>query len=93
MSSVDNQVTMSLASYNAIKNENTKFNLFIDRVFEEATLENDSLCFNIQQINDLIHLIYPDRYKKKLSTLRGLDTKLQAKLRREEKNEDNADKK
>ncbi len=77
----DNIVTMSLASYNQIKAENTKFNMFIQRLFEDAELRPDysGIEFDAKKLEDLIHLCYPDAYKKKLSTLRTQQTKLSLK--------------
>lgn len=74
----ENTVLLSTGSYNQIKAENTKFNLFMDRLFEAAELREDysGIDFNIRQIEELIHLCYPDRYKKKLSTLRTQQTKM-----------------
>lgn len=77
----ENTVLLSTGSYNQIKAENTKFNLFIDRLFEYAELREDysGIDFNMRNVEELIHLIYPDRYKKKLATLRTQQTKLSAK--------------
>lgn len=74
----ENTVLLSTGSYNQIKAENTKFNLFMDRLFEMAELREDysGIDFNVRGIEELIHLVYPDRYKKKLSTLRTQQTKL-----------------
>lgn len=84
-----NQVILSVSSYNSIKAENTKFNLFMDRLFEAAELRADysGIDFDPRMIEDLIHLVYPDRYKKKLSTLRTQQTKLSQKKLEWEKNE------
>ena len=77
----ENTVTMSLASYNQIKAENTRFQMFISRLFEDAELREDYLGidFDAHKLEDLIHLVYPDAYKKKLSTLRTQQTKLSLK--------------
>lgn len=74
----ENTVILSTSSYNQIKSENTKFNLFMDRLFEYAELSPDycGLDFDTKLIGELIHLCYPDRYKKKLSYLRQAQTKL-----------------
>lgn len=76
-----NTVILSTSSYNQIKAENTKFSLFMDRLFESAELREDysGIDFNTRQIEELIHLCYPDRYKKKLSVLRAQQTKLSQK--------------
>ena len=74
----ENTVLLSTGSYNQIKAENTKFNLFMDRLFEYAELREDysGIDFDVRKLEELIHLCYPDRYKKKLATLRTLQTKL-----------------
>ena len=77
----DNVVTMCLSSYNNIKAENTRFQMFISRLFEEAELRADysGLEFDSRRVEDIIHLVYPDMYKKKLSTLRAQQTKMSIK--------------
>lgn len=85
----DNTVTMSLSSYNQIKAENTRFQMFISRLFEDAELCSDynGIEFNTKKIEDLIHLVYPDMYKKKLSALRAQQTRIsQKKLEWEKEN-------
>ena len=87
----ENTVLLSTGSYNQIKAENTKFMLFMDRLFEYAELREDynGIDFDVKQIEELIHLCYPDRYKKKLSTLRTQQTKMsQKKLEWEKQNND-----
>ena len=86
----ENTVLLSTGSYNLIKAENTKYNLFMDRLFESAELRADygGLDFDVRQIEELIHLCYPDRYKKKLSTLRTQQTKLSQKKLEWERNND-----
>lgn len=87
----ENTVLLSTSSYNSIKSENTKFSLFMDRLFESAELRSDysGIDFNVRQLEELIHLCYPDRYKKKLAYLRGQQTKMSAKkLDWEKKDED-----
>ena len=77
----ENMVTMSLASYNQIKAENTRFQMFISRLFEDAELRADysGIDFDKRKLEDLIHLVYPDTYKKKLATLRTQQTKMSLK--------------
>lgn len=77
----DNTVTMNLNSYNQIKAENTRFQMFIGRLFEDAELRADysGIEFDTHKVEDLIHLVYPDMYKKKLSTLRTQQTKMSIK--------------
>ncbi len=87
----DNTVTMALASYNQIKAENTRWQMFMSRIWEGAELRADysGLAFDTTFIEELIHIMYPDSYKKKLSTLRAQQTKLSLKkLSLNEKMED-----
>lgn len=86
----ENTVLLSTGSYNQIKAENTKYNLFMDRLFESAELRPDygGIDFDVRQIEELIHLCYPDRYKKKLSALRTQQTKLSQKKLEWERNND-----
>ena len=77
----DNTVTMSLASYNQIKAENTRWQMFVSRLWEGAELRADysGIDFDTKMVEELMHIMYPDAYKKKLSTLRAQQTKLSLK--------------
>lgn len=77
----DNTVTMALNSYNALKAENVRFQMLIQRICEGAELSPDYLGidFDTHMIAELMHIMYPDQYKKKLATLRGQQTKLSLK--------------
>lgn len=77
----DNTVTMTLASYNQIKAENTRWQMFMSRLWEGAELRSDysGIDFDARMIEELVHIMYPDAYKKKLSTLRTQQTKLSLK--------------
>ena len=77
----DNTVTMSLASYNQIKAENTRWQMFVSRLWEGAELRADysGIDFDTKMVEELMHIMYPDAYKKKLSTLRTQQTKLSLK--------------
>lgn len=74
----DNTVTIALASYNQIKAENTRWQMFMSRLWEGAELRSDysGIDFDVRMIEELVHIMYPDAYKKKLSTLRTQQTKL-----------------
>lgn len=85
----DNTVTMGLASYNQIKAENTRWQMFVSRLWESAELKADysGIEFDTDMVEQLMHIMYPDAYKKKLSTLRTQQTKLsQKKLEWEKEN-------
>ena len=86
----DNTVTMSLASYNQIKAENTRWQMFVSRLWEGAELKSDysGIEFDTNLVDELMHIMYPDAYKKKLSTLRTQQTKLSLKKLQLEGTED-----
>lgn len=77
----ENIVILNTSSYNQIKAENTKFQMFISRIFESAELKPDysGIEFDSHVIEELIRLCYPDSYKKKLSVLRQQQTKISLK--------------
>lgn len=77
----ENTVTMGLASYNQIKAENARWQMFMSRMWEGAELKSDysGIEFDTKMIEELMHIMYPDAYKKKLSTLRAQQTKLSMK--------------
>ena len=77
----ENIVILNTSSYNQIKAENTKFQMFMSRIFESAELKPDysGIQFDSHTIEELIRLCYPDSYKKKLSALRQQQTKLSIK--------------
>lgn len=74
----ENIVTLNIQSYNQIKAENVRFQMFISRLMEYAELSSDynRIAFDEEKVADLLHLVYPDMYKKKLSSLRAQQTKM-----------------
>lgn len=72
----ENTVYLSTSSYNQIKAENQKFHMLIDRLMESSTLSEDkaSIEFDSKLLSDVVHIIYPEAYKKRLSYLRRADT-------------------
>lgn len=87
---MENTVTMNLSAYNQIKAENTRFQMFISRLFEDAELRSDysGIAFDTHKVEELIRLVYPDSYKKKLASLRSQQTKLSMKKLEWEEKED-----
>ncbi len=73
----ENTVVLSLAGYNQIKAENQKFRMFMERMWENTTLSEDKarVIFDADMLTDVMHLVYPEQYKKRLSYLRQADTK------------------
>ena len=86
----ENTVCLSISSYNQIKAENTKFNMFLSRMMESCKLSKDKsrVEFDGELLSEIIHLIYPEAYKKRLSYLRGEDTKKAMKAAQEAKGAD-----
>ena len=82
----ENTVYLSTVSYNQIKAENQKFHMLIDRMMETSTLSADksTIEFDPKLLSDVVHIIYPEAYKKRLSYLRAQDTKEAMKNAREE---------
>lgn len=73
----ENTVYLSTSSYNQIKAENHKFHMLIDRLMESSRLSEDkaSIEFDPHLLSEVVHIIYPEAYKKRLSWLRGQDTR------------------
>lgn len=72
-----NTVTLSVSSYNSVKNDVFRYNLFLDNLLQEAMLSEDhqSLVFDSKKIEEAVKFYYFGRYKKKLATLRTQATK------------------
>lgn len=67
-----NVVTLSVSSYNQVKNDVFRYNLFLDNLLAEAGLSEDhqSLVFDSKKIEEAVKFCYLERYKKKLATLK-----------------------
>lgn len=73
-----NTVTLSVSSYNSVKNDVFRYNLFLDNLLQEAMLSEDhqSLVFDSKKIEEAVKFCYFERHKKKkLATLRTQATK------------------
>lgn len=73
-----NTVTLSVSSYNSVKNDVFRYNLFLDNLLQEAMLSEDHqfLVFDSKKIEEAVKFCYFERYKKKkLATLRTQATK------------------
>lgn len=72
-----NTVTLPVSSYNSVKNDVFRYNLFLDNLLQEAMLSEDhqSLVFDSKKIEETVKFCYFERYKKKLVTLRTQATK------------------
>ena len=68
-----NIVTLSTSSYNQIKSENLKLELFVENLLLEARLSDDhqELVFDTDKVVTAFKFCFAERYKKKLSHLKG----------------------
>lgn len=68
-----NVVTISTGVYNQIKNDNFKYNLFLDNILQNAYLSDDhqGLVFDSKLIEESMKFCFYERYKKKkIATLK-----------------------
>ena len=68
-----NIVTLSTSSYNQIKSENFKLELFVENLLLEARLSDDhqELVFDTDKVVTAFKFCFAERYKKKLSYLKS----------------------
>lgn len=55
-----NMVTLSVSSYNSVKNDVFRYNLFLDNLLQEAMLSEDhqSLVFDSKKIEEAVKFCY-----------------------------------
>ena len=68
-----NIVTLNTSSYNQIKNENFRLELFVEDLLLEARLSDDhqELIFDTDEVVTAFKFCFAERYKKKLSYLKS----------------------
>lgn len=68
-----NIVTLNTSSYNQIKSENFKLELFVENLLLEARLSDDhqELIFDTDKVTTAFKFCFAERYKKKLSYLKS----------------------
>ena len=68
-----NIVTLNTSSYNQIKSENFKLELFVENLLLEARLSDDhqELVFDTDKVATAFKFCFAERYKNKLSYLKG----------------------
>lgn len=72
-----NVVVLGVDRYNMLQKDQTKFKLFIEKMFEEAILKEDGsdLTFEMEDFENYLKLAFSEQYKKRLSSLRTSKTK------------------
>ena len=67
-----NIVTLNTSSYNQIKSENFRLEMFVENILLEAKLSSDhqELEFDSDKINTALKFCFAERYKKKLASLK-----------------------
>ena len=61
-----NVITLSVSSYNQIKAENFRQNLFLDNLMTEALVADGKLVFDSGKVETALRFCFPDRVRKKL---------------------------
>ena len=77
MANETNTVTLSVSSYNQVKADNYRLNMFLDSIFNEAMISEDHehLVFSTRKVEDALKFCFPERHKKKLVTLKTQHTR------------------
>lgn len=77
MATESNIVTLSVSSYNQVKADNYRLNMFLDNLLNEAMISKDHehVVFDSQKVESAVKFCFPERYKKKLATLRTQHTR------------------
>lgn len=72
-----NVVTLSVSSYNQMKNDTFRHNLLLDNLLLGATLSEDHqfLVFDSKKVEDVVKFVYLERYKKRLAILKAQATR------------------
>lgn len=77
MATDSNTVILSVSSYNQVKADNYRLNMFLDNLLNEAMISKDHehVVFDSQKVESAVKFCFPERYKKKLATLRTQHTR------------------
>lgn len=68
----DDCVVLDIKTYDTLSRSATKANLIVDRLFEMSEFypDTESLLFNRKgELTELMHLVYPERYKNRVKML------------------------
>ncbi len=72
MATESNIVTLSVSSYNQVKSDNYRLNMFLDNILLETLISEDHehLVFDSAKVEQAVKFCFPERYKKKLSSMK-----------------------
>ena len=61
-----NTITLSVSSYNQIKAENYRLNMFLDNLLNETMIskDHDRMIFDTSRVENAVKFCFPERYKK-----------------------------
>ena len=70
-------ITLSVSRYNQIKAENYRLNMFLDNLLNETMIskDHDHMIFDTSRVENAVKFCFPERYKKRLSTLKTQSTR------------------
>lgn len=72
MNSDVNTILLSTHAYNQIKSDNTKYEMLLESILLNGELSDDhqKLVFDSEVVRIAVQFCFPERYKKKLATLK-----------------------
>lgn len=72
-----NTVTLTKSTYDCMRSTNDRANMLLREMMSAMSIANDSdtLTLDNEKIIKTIEILYPDSYKKKVSTLKMMRTK------------------
>ena len=72
-----NVVIISIVGYNQVKSDNYRLNMMLDSLFNEAMISKDHehMVFDTRKVEATLKFCFPERFKKKLCTLKSQHTR------------------
>lgn len=80
MNNEQNTVLLSKTAYDTMRGTNDRASMLLREIMESIAIDNcDSLTVDCSRVITAIKVLYPDTYKKKISSLKAARTKNQMK--------------
>lgn len=72
-----NIVTLNTQAYNSIKADNTRLEMFVENILYNAKLSDNhqTLMFDSDSVRIGLEFCFPERYKKKLASMKTQNTR------------------